>query len=239
MKKWIVAATAAALIALPATASAHVTLNPSTSPAKGFTELLLRVPNEQDSANTTKVAVQFPPGFVSVSYQPKPGWTVTVKKRKLAKPVQTDDGPVTEEVAEMTFTGSGKGIGAIAPGQFQDFPISVQVPDKANQTLWFPALQTYSNGKVVRWITKDESADEPAPHLDVTAAAAEGGHGAAATSNSSGAKPAATTASSSSSNDDTPSKGLVIAALIVGVLGLIAGLVALFTRRKTPAAVGS
>jgi hypothetical protein len=43
-------------------------------------------------------------------------------------------------------------------------------------------LQTYSNGEVVRWITKDESADEPAPHLSVTAAQPEGGAAAAPTS---------------------------------------------------------
>jgi periplasmic copper chaperone A len=229
MKKLIAAVTAAVVIALPAAAGAHVTLNPNTAAAKGFTELLIRVPNEQDNASTTKVAVQFPPGFVSASYQPKPGWTVTVQKRKLAKPVKTDDGEVTEEVAGMTFTGTGKGLGAIPPGAFQDFPISVQVPDKAGQTLWFPALQTYSNGQVVRWITKDESADEPAPHVDVTAAAGEA-HAAAPTSQTTttAAKPAA---AATSSDDDAPSKGLVIVALVLGALGLVAGIAALVTRR--------
>jgi uncharacterized protein YcnI len=234
MKKSIAALSVAALIALPATASAHVTLNPGTASAKGFTELLIRVPNERDNANTNRVDIKFPPGFVFASYQPKPGWTVKVQKRKLAKPVKTDDGTVTEEVARMTFMGTGKGVGTIPPGAFQDFPISVQVPDKAGQTLWFPALQTYSNGEVVRWITEDESADEPAPHIDVTAAAAEGGHGATATT-AAPAKPAATT---TSTDDDAPSKGSVIVAIVLGALALLVGLVALVRGRRSELRVG-
>jgi uncharacterized protein len=235
MKKPVAALAATALVAIPATAGAHVTLNPGTAPAKGFTELLIRVPNERDNANTNKVDIKFPPGFVFASYQPKPGWTVKVQKRKLAQPVKTDDGTITEEVARMTFIGTGKGVGTIPPGAFQDFPISVQVPDKSGQTLWFPALQTYSNGEVVRWITEDESADEPAPHIDVTAAAAEHGAATAPTSNSTTAKP--TAATTSSKDDDAPSKGLVIAALALGAVALIIGIVALVTRPKTPAAV--
>jgi uncharacterized protein YcnI len=224
--KLIATVVVAALGLLPATAGAHVTLNPSTASAKGFTELLIRVPNERDNASTTKVDVKFPPGFVFASYQPKPGWTVKVQKRKLAKPVKTDDGEVTEEVSRMTFVGTGTGLGAIPPGAFQDFPISVQVPDEAGQTLWFPALQTYSNGEVVRWITQDESADEPAPHIDVTAAPAEGSHAATPT-----ATPAA--AATSTSDKDAPSKGLVIVALVVGGLGLLTGIAALAGRRRT------
>ena len=42
--------------------------------------------------------------------------------------------------------GSGS-QGKIAPGEFMDFPLSVQVPDKAGTTLTFKALQTYDNGK--------------------------------------------------------------------------------------------
>ena len=102
-------------------------------------------------------------------------------KRKLATPVKTDDGEITEEIARLTITGTGTGLGKIGPGEFQDFPISVQIPDKVGQTLWFPTLQTYSNGEIVRWISEDEEADTPAPHVAVTAASEGEGHGAATT----------------------------------------------------------
>lgn len=54
-----------AVLAAPA-AMAHVTLQPKQAPAGGFARLDVRVPNESDDAATTKVRVQFPPGFASV-----------------------------------------------------------------------------------------------------------------------------------------------------------------------------
>jgi len=110
-------------------------------------------------------------------YEAQPGWSVKVTKRKLATPVQTDDGPVSEEVARITWTATGK-QGAIAPGQFKDVPLSVQIPHKANTALSFKTLQTYSNGQIVRWIGAPTS-DTPAPQVNVTPAAATGGHEAA------------------------------------------------------------
>jgi uncharacterized protein YcnI len=232
MHRKTIVATALGALALPAAASAHVTLQPSQAPAGGFTVLNVRVPNEEDKASTKKLALQLPHGFASVSYQAVPGWTAKVKTGKLAKPVKTDDGLVTTEVDVITWTATGAGIG---PGQFQDFPLSVQVPGKAGDTLVFKAVQTYSNGDIVRWIEPTPPSgtepEHPAPVVDVTAAADE--HAAA---------PAATTtptSSSSSSSGDSngASKGLAITALIVGALGLVAGGAALFTRRRTASTV--
>ena len=172
MHRKIAVLAAAGALAAPAAAQAHVTLQPNTAPAGSFTVLDVRVPNERDKASTVKVDVQFPDGFASVSYQPVSGWTVKVIKKKLATPIQTDDGPITEGVSRMIWTGSRKGLGKIAPGQFMDFPISVQIPGKAGDVLTFKALQTYSNGEIVRWIGAP-SADEPAPRVTVTGAKAQ------------------------------------------------------------------
>jgi periplasmic copper chaperone A len=221
------AAVGATALAAPAAAQAHLTVSPSSAPAGADSEELIRVPNESETASTIKVDVQLPPGFVSASYEAQPGWKVRVVRQKLAKPVQTDDGPVSEEVRRITWTGDGSAQGRIAPGQFMDFPLAVTIPGKAGDTLTFKALQTYSDGKVVRWIGPAGS-DEPAPQLAVTAAAKEG----AATGAPAPAKPAA--ASGSSSGSDT----LAVVALIVGVLGLLAGGAALLaTRRRATTAV--
>jgi periplasmic copper chaperone A len=207
------AAIGAALV-LPGAASAHVTVQPNEAEAKAFVVEDVRVPNEEQSANTTKVVVQFPPGFAEVSFQPVPGWSVKVKKTKLAQPIKTDEGDtLTEQVSEVTWSG-----GKIAPGQFQDFPVSMQIPDKAGSALTFKALQTYDNGKVVRWIGPPD-AQEPAPQVKVTAASDP-----AAT---------ATSAASTGESDDSDSKALPIIALIVGALGLLAGGAALLSRRKS------
>jgi uncharacterized protein len=223
MKHQIPAAVAALALAAPAAAEAHVTLQPDTAVAGAFTVENVRVPNERDKASTVKVDLQLPPGFVSASYEPKIGWSVKVTKQKLAKPIQTDDGPINEEVRRITFTGHGKD-GRIGPGQFMDFPLSVQIPGKAGDKLTFKAIQTYSNGEVVRWIGAP-SAETPAPIVSVVKAPAAAG----ATSAAAPGTPASTNAGG---GGDSASKGLGVSALIVGALGLVAGLAAFGARRR-------
>ena len=215
---------AAVAMIVPAVASAHVTLQPEEAPAGGFTRLDVRVPNERDNAGTVKVALELPAGFVFASTEPVPGWSVKVVKEKLATPVETDDGPVSEEVRRIIWTGNGAN-GIIGPGEFQDFGLSVQVPGKAGDTLTFKALQTYSNGEVVRWIGAPDS-EEPAPQVSVVAATADG-HAATADT-------AASTPAAASDDDDGASKGLAITALVVGILGLLAGGAALIMTRRRP-----
>jgi uncharacterized protein len=161
-----------------------------------------------------------------------PGWAPKVITAKLAKPVQTDDGEVTEGVKEIVWS-ADKGAG-IPPGQFLDFPISTEIPGKEGEELTFKTLQYYDNGEVVRWIG-GPSSEEPAPQIDVTApggvlqdvAGSETAPPSRSASPSAGGE--ATVASS-----DSASKGLGIAALILGALGLLAGGAALVrggTRR--------
>jgi len=218
----IAAAAAILALVLAPAAAAHVTVQPERAPAGGFTRLDVRVPTERDNASTTKVEVQFPPGFLSVSTQPVPGWKAEITKRKLDKPVEQFGERVTEEVGRVTFTADSE-ASAIGPGQFQDFGLSVGVPDKPNSTLRFPAVQTYSNGEVVRWIGPPDS-EEPAPQVELTAADAAGG----ASEEPAQEQPAP----AASDDDDSSSNTLSIIALIVGIAGLAAGLVALFSGRR-------
>jgi periplasmic copper chaperone A len=205
-------------LAVPATAGAHVTLQPSEAAAGDFTVLDVRVPNERDDAATEKVDVQFPAGFIFASYQPVPGWSVKVQMTKLAKPITSHGEEITEQVARMTWT-ADDGSAAIQAGQFLDFPISVQIPGKAGDTLTFKALQTYDDGEVVRWIGTPES-EQPAPQVAVTEGD-EGHHGEASGS-----------ADTESEDSEGASKGLGIAALILGGLGLLAGSAALVRSRR-------
>jgi uncharacterized protein len=227
-KKIVTGAVAAGALAVPAAAQAHVTLQPKTAVAGAYTVETVRVPNEKDNAATTKVDIRLPDGFAAASYQATPGWAVKVAKTKLAKPIKTDDGDVTEQVSRITWTARSK-ADAIQPGQFRDFPLSVQIPGKAGDTLTFKALQTYSDGEVVRWIGAPDS-DTPAPQISVMAAdEAAGGHGAATKATSAPAQPAAAV---TRADGGGASKGLAITALIVGALGLAAGVAALATRRR-------
>jgi uncharacterized protein YcnI len=70
------------LFALAGTASAHVTANPRTAQQGSFTKVLLRVPNERDTASTNQLEISFPPDYpiAFVSTRVVPGWTSTVQK---------------------------------------------------------------------------------------------------------------------------------------------------------------
>jgi uncharacterized protein YcnI len=215
----LVAAVAAPLVLAPV-AAAHVTLQPEQAPAGGFTRLDVRVPTERDNASTTKVEMRMPPGFLSVSYEPEPGWDVELTMRELDEPVEQFGERVTEEVGRITFTAQGE-ANAIGPGEFRDFGLSVAVPEgRPGSMLSFPALQTYSNGEVVRWIGPPDS-EEPAPQVELTAAEEE----AAAPPPAEQQRPVA-------QSEDDDGNGLAIAALIVGAAGLATGLAALLLRGR-------
>jgi uncharacterized protein YcnI len=161
-----------ALFALAGPASAHVTIGATDAAPGGYTVATLRVPTESDTASTTKLVVSVPP-LGSVAVQPTPGWTVATKTTKLATPIKTDDGEQTEAISQITWTAQPGA--AIKPGEFQQFNVSIgPLPHKAS--LSFPAIQTYSDGTVVKWIeqaapgSKTEP-DHPAPTLKIAAAA--------------------------------------------------------------------
>jgi uncharacterized protein YcnI len=212
--------------ALPAVAQAHVTLQPNTGVAGAYTRLDVRVPNERDDASTNKVEVQFPEGFAAASFEPVAGWDVKVTRKTLDEPIQTDDGEITEGVDTITWTAKSD-ADAIPPGAFEDFGLSVQIPGKAGDKLTFKALQTYTGGEVVRWIGAEDS-DNPAPVVSVTGEDAAAAPAATAT-------PAATEAAAASTSDDS-GNGLAIVALIVGALGLLAGVAGLLAARRVKAA---
>ena len=214
---YVLAAAVVAVLALAPVAGAHVTLQPEQVPAGGFTRLDVRVPNESDNADTTKVVLQMPPGFLSVSYEKVPGWNIEIAMRKLDKPVEQFGEQVTEEVDTITFSG-----GAIAPGEFQDFGLSVGVPEgKPGSMLTFKAIQTYNDGEIRRWIGPPD-AESPAPQVELTAA--EGEEAAAA--------PAPQQQAPAATEGDDDGNGLAIAALIVGAAGLVAGIAALLMARR-------
>jgi uncharacterized protein YcnI len=217
---------AAMLLVLAGPAWAHVTIDPDEAAQGGFATVRFRVPNERDDAATTSLEVEFPTDnpIPSARIQPVAGWTATVETAPATGGAEADEGGA-EEPAEMvtriTWTG-----GAIQPGQFEEFPVSMgPLPDDADQLL-FPAIQTYDSGEVVRWIEETppsgEEPENPAPTLTLTAGGGE-------------EEPENGESETASDADDTESDDsntLAVVALIVGALGLVAGGVALVQGRR-------
>ncbi|WP_020138402.1 YcnI family protein [Streptomyces sp. 351MFTsu5.1] len=222
---------AVGVLAAAGVASAHVTVHPE-SYAKGATDgvLTFRVPNEEDTASTTKVQVYLPTDHpvLGVLVSPRDGWSAKVTTTKLKKPVKTDDGTITEAVSEITWTG-----GRIGAGQFEDFDVAFgQLPDDTGQ-LAFKTLQTYSDGKTVRWIEQATSGDDepenPAPVLKLTAKDADTGGSVPVTAKS------AVSETPSASRSDSTARGIGVAGLVVGVLGLAAAVFAVVRGRSAGA----
>ncbi|MCX4474072.1 hypothetical protein C5N14_05345 [Micromonospora sp. MW-13] len=227
---------AAVVLGVAAPASAHVSVNPKEATQGGYGRFAFRVPNESDEASTTKVEVVLPENAPvgSVSTMPVPGWTVTMEKRKVDPPVQVHGSEVTEAVSKITWTATGDA--AVKPGQFQEFPVSMG-PLPQVDTMVFKALQTYSDGNVVRWIEEPtpgaEEPAKPAPVLTLTAAAPSAAPSAGAST------PAVAAAGADADDDDSDGgagTAFGVAGLVAGLAGLVLGGLAFARTRRGPAA---
>ncbi|MEW2083909.1 YcnI family protein [Streptomyces sp. NPDC005283] len=231
---------ASSVLLLSGTAFAHVSVQPQGEAAKGgYATVNFKVPNERDNASTVKLEVSLPTEhpLSSVMPQPVPGWKVEVTKSKLAKPLQVHGKQITEAVSKVTWTADGS---KIAPGQFQQFPLSLgKLPEDADQ-LVFKALQTYDNKEVVRWIEESKEGaaepESPAPVLKLSAATGDEHGGGAKDASAKDGKNAghdedAKSEEASDSSSDTTARILGIVGILVGVAGVAFGVLA--GRRRT------
>ncbi len=210
-------------------ATAHVTVDPPSAPQGGTVKLSFLAPNEEPPATVTRLQIFFPvppeTPIPTVTVEPKPGWTFHLTNLHLAKPIVTDDGSIAEIVSEIDWK-ADNAAAAIGANEFGEFTIDADgLPDNSSQVV-FKALQTYSNGQIVRWIDpvtpgQDEPA-HPTPILQLTNPNASTG---AATR---------TAATVTSSAKDNSARVLAIAALIVGVMALL-GVGALAMKRRRSA----
>ncbi|WP_395295005.1 YcnI family protein [Kitasatospora hibisci] len=235
---------AASVVLLAGPASAHVTVQPGNAQQGGYTAVDFRVPNENDTASTVKLEVNLPLDhpLASVRTLPMPGWTATVEKSKLDKPIKVHGNDVNEAVSKITWTADAGT--KIAPGQFQEFRVSLGPLPADTDKLVFKALQSYDNGDVVRWI--DEAQDgqpepaKPAPVLALTKATSADGHGVSA---SASASPAADghghgdakeqAADSSAKASDSTARVLGVVGIVVGVIGAAVGVLGLRRRNAS------
>ena len=218
------------LVTLAGVASAHVTVSSEDAAPGGFGKLTFRVPNESDTASTVAVRIQIPEeaamGFLQA--QPVPGWTVTMTRTELPEPLELFGQRLTEYVSLVEFRAED---GGIAPDQFEEFALSGgPFPDA--ETVSYPTIQVYSDGEEAAWIepTIDgEEPESPAPVLELAAAEEAPDTG--------GDPPTETVGTAA---EDSDSDGTATTALVVGVLGLAAGLGGLAlgwsARRRTVSA---
>lgn len=202
-----------ALILGTGLASAHVVVSAPGAEQGGYTVLTFRVPTESETASTTTVQVQLP-GLSSARTQPIPGWTSVVEKD-----------PTSSLATSVTWT-AGPGA-EVVPGQFQQFLLSAG-PLPEEESVSFPAVQTYSDGEVVNWdepAAADGSEPEyPAPTLELAAASGDEHASATVTASSD---------SATTSSSDTTARWLGGIGLVLGALGAALGIGAVVRNRRS------
>jgi uncharacterized protein YcnI len=223
----------AVLAASAGVAAAHVTVSSADAAAGGYGKLTFRVPNESDTASTVALRIQIPQeaALASLRAQPVPGWTVTLTQTDLEEPIESHGQEISTYVSVVEFRAeAGGGIG---PGEFQEFSLSGgPFPDV--DAVAFPTVQTYSDGSEAAWIDPvvegQDEPEHPTPTLSLTADGSGDGHSDEA---------AGATDSDTAADDGAGASGTAVTALVIAILGLLAGLgglaLGITARRRTVA----
>jgi uncharacterized protein YcnI len=235
---------AALVLATPLAAQAHVRVSPEqAADGAAWTELAFAVPAEQTAATVAlEVRLDVTHPFLNLYVRPMTGWSSTVRRTPLTKPVDIAGKRLTDAPSAVVWHADA---GAeLQPGQFLDFDISVGPMPKVG-SLRMEAVQTLADGTTVRWTDpiprKGTMPEHPAPTVwvDDDPPALKGGMAGMAGMGGMGttAPVAASTASASQPAASTTLLPLALAALavVLGAAGLVAGLVAL---RRTRARAG-
>ncbi len=169
------AVTAAAVVSLSGVlpVSAHVTVTPEGTAAGSYTVLRFAVPHGCDGSSTTKIAIQIPEEFPTVTPGMNYGWTVEKVMETLATPVPDGHGgEYTERVSEVVYTAKEP----LPDGYYDQFLMSVRLPEvDPGTTLYFPTIQTCEEGETA-WIQipeegqSEDDLESPAPAFTVTEA---------------------------------------------------------------------
>jgi uncharacterized protein YcnI len=127
---------------VPGSGLAHVEVVPAESIAGETQRYGLRVPTEKPIP-TVRVEVQFPPGLRVLDFEAIGGWRLSSQTDGAGRPL----GAVWED-------------GSIPAGQFAEFGLRAQNPDREAELRW-TVIQTYADGTEVQWVGPP-TADFPA-----------------------------------------------------------------------------
>lgn len=186
-RRAVLGASAALLIAIPASAFAHATLEQASAPSGATYKAVMRIAHGCEGEATHTLSITLPEGFVAAKPMPKPGWTVETVTGPYEKSYEVHGRTVAEGLREVRWTG-----GSLDDGHYDEFVVNGRLADQAPGTvLAFPTVQTCATGKQ-EWTERAAPGQDPhdlakpAPTLTI-AASDEAGHGEHASSTASDA----------------------------------------------------
>lgn len=233
----VIAVTGAVGLIVAPVAGAHVTVSDTEQVAGEYTLLTFAVPHGCAGSPTTEVRIKIPEPIADVTPTVNPNWDVDKTMTELATPIEDGHGgELTERVDQVVYTAKTP----LPDGLRDAFEVSLQVPDEPGKTLYFPVVQTCTEGETA-WIqipSADQSShdlDAPAPAIEIVAApgGTSGSHDAAG--DDADAPAGTATVPGSSGSDGTATVALVIA---IVALVVAAGGVALAVSRRRAVSPG-
>jgi uncharacterized protein YcnI len=145
----VVLAAAGAVVLLPGTAAADVTVAASRAEAAARdVTITFRVTNPDPSVSTTRLQVFLPAVHPLLGVRPTAptGWTAHVDTAAPAAPLTVEGAPVPQIATAVTWEG-----GALDGAGYAVFPIDVdRLPDGAGP-LRFHVVQTFAGGSTEEW----------------------------------------------------------------------------------------
>lgn len=127
-------------------AVAHVVLDQPQAPAGSAYTASLRVGHGCDGSPTHTVTVQVPAGLRGAKPQPKPGWTLSVRKAPLAQPSTSHGRTVTDDVVEVRWQATSRAAW-LDDAWFDTFHLRGQLPAQPGP-LWFRVQQLCETGQL-------------------------------------------------------------------------------------------
>lgn len=125
-------------------AGAHVVLDQPQAAAGSAYTATLRITHGCDGTATHTVVVHVPPGLRGVKPQPKPGWTLSLRKAPLAEPYDSHGKRITDGVVEVRWTASSREAW-LDDAWFDEFSLRGQLPATPGP-LWFRVQQLCERG---------------------------------------------------------------------------------------------
>ncbi|PZE23999.1 MULTISPECIES: YcnI family protein [unclassified Curtobacterium] len=238
--------TAALVLGTAAAASAHVEATATDTAADSYTTLTFSVPHGCDGSPTTALTFHVPRSVIDVTPTVNPNWTITkATEPYTSKQSASDDEDPADagtRVTSVTYTATTP----LAADERDTFQLSLSLPDgKPGTIVAFPVTQTCVTGSTewdqVQKAGQDEP-EHPAPAVTLTAAIpgadddddhAQEHASDAATGSASGTEASGTETSGTGSaggDTDLVARGLGIAGLVVGAVGVVSA--AAMARRR-------
>ncbi|MFG6462064.1 YcnI family protein [Roseateles sp. DXS20W] len=166
------------LLALAGSAQAHITLEQPEAMAGSSYRAVFKVGHGCNGAATKEIIVTLPEGLRGAKPSPKPGWTLTTKRRMLKSPYDSHGQPIIDELAEVRWLANGE-ANQLQDAWYDEFVLRTSLPVEAGE-LAFAVRQVCTEGEW-NWAERP-TADNPRPRAPAVrlivrpAVAAPAGH---------------------------------------------------------------